>query len=451
MRLWMETFSDVIAGWKGQMPVWVDELKRMGVSDVAFFSQLDGRGVYDSREQYLGRLYDLMVKPGERFLDVSALVYRHGPLRTFIVPWEQVGDVADSVRLNLPREQIPPGERRPCELSLREVVLDKQIVDTEGLKVVRVNDVLMARIDGIISVIGVDTGVKGLLRRLGLGKWIRPLLRGLPDHIIPWAYIQPLQPELISLHLKIPRHGISELHPADIADIIEELNNRQRLAILKSLDDEKAAEALEESDMDTQVKVARCMNNDRMANILDNMAPEEAADLLAQLSKERASKLLSLMEPEYARQIASLLKYPETSAGGLMSPDYVAVSDRSTVGDAVEEIRQRREDVWTVYYVYVIDLAGKLRGFVSLKDLILAPRNVSVSEIMTREAGEVTPDTPAEEIASFMAKYDLLSVPVVDKDDHLKGVVTIDDIIDLIVPARWKQQLPKTFPKKTGP
>ncbi len=451
MRLSMDTFSDVIAGWKGQMPVWVDELKRMGVSDVAFFSQLDGRRVYDSRGQYLGRLNDLMVKPGERFLDVSALVYSHGPLRTFIVPWEQVGDVADTVRLKMPREQIPPGERRPGELSLREVVLDKQIVDTEGLKVVRVNDILMARIDGIISVIGVDTGVKGLVRRLGLAKWLRPLLRGLSDHFIPWAYIQPLQPELISLHLKIPRHGISELHPADIADIIEELNNRQRMTILKSLDDEKAAEALEESDMDTQVKVARCMNNERMANILDNMAPEEAADLLAQLSKDRASALLSLMEPEYARQIASLLKYPETSAGGLMTPDYVAIGDRSTVGDAVEEIRQRREDVWTVYYVYVIDLTGKLRGFVSLKDLILAPRNVPVSDIMTREAGEVTPDTPAEEIASFMAKYDLLSVPVVDKEDHLKGVVTIDDIIDLVVPARWKRQLPKTFPKKTGP
>lgn len=447
----MDTFSDVIAGWKGQLPVWVDELKRMGVSDVAFFSQLDSRRVYDSRGQYLGRLRDLMVRPGERFLDVSALVYRHGLMRTFIVPWERVADVTESIRLNMPQEQIPPGEKKPVELSLRELVLDKQIVDTEGLKVVRVNDVLMARINGTISVIGVDTGVKGLLRRLGLSKWLRPLLHGLPDHFIPWAYIQPLQPELMSLHLKIPRHGISELHPADIADIIEELNNRQRMTILKSLDDEKAAEALEESDMDTQVMVARCMSNDRMAHILDNMATEEAADLLAQLSKERASELLSLMDPEYARQIASLLKYPEKSAGGLMSPDYVAVSDRSTVGEAVEEIRQRREDVWTVYYVYVVDLAGKLRGFISLKDLILAGKNVPVSDIMTKEAGEVTPDTPAEEIASFMAKYDLLSVPVVDMEDKLKGVVTIDDIIDLVVPARWKQQLPKTFPKKTGP
>ncbi|OPY28558.1 MAG: inosine 5'-monophosphate dehydrogenase [Methanocella sp. PtaU1.Bin125] len=447
----MDTFSDVIAGWKGQMPVWVDELKRMGVSDVAFFSQLDGRRVYDVRGLYLGRLHDLIVKPGERFLDVSALTYRHGPLRTFIVPWGQVADLAEAVRLDVSREQIPPGEKRPGEMSLREVVLDKQIVDTEGLKVVRVNDVLMARISGTISVIGVDTGVKGLFRRMGLAKWLRPLLRGLPDHFIPWAYIQPLQPELMSLHLKVPRHGISDLHPADIADIIEELNNRERLTILKALDDEKAAEALEESDMDTQVKVARCMSKERMAHIMDNMATEEAADLLAELSPERASELLSLMDPAYARQIAGLLKYPETSAGGLMSPDYVAVTDRSTVGEAVEEIRQRREDVWAVYYVYIVDLAGRLRGFVSLKDLILTPRSVPVTEIMTGEAGEVTTETPAEEIASFMAKYDLLSVPVVDKDDKLKGVVTIDDIIDLVLPARWKQQLPKTFPKKTGP
>lgn len=446
----METFSEIMAGWKGQMPVWVDELKRMGVSDIAFFSQLDGRLISDARGQHLGRLYDLLIRPGERFLDVSAIVYRHA-LRTFIVPWGQVEDIPGDIRLKLRREQIPPGEPQAADLSLRDVVLDKQIVDTEGLKVVRVNDVLMARINGTISVIGVDTGVKGLLRRMGIMRWIRPMVRQMPDHIIPWAYIQPLQPELLSLHLRIPRHDISELHPADIADIIEELSNRQRMALLKSLDDEKAAEALEESDLDVQVKVAGCMNNTRMAHILDNMAAEEAADLLGQLSQERASELLSLMDPEYAHQIAGLLKYPEKSAGGLMSPEFVSVTDRSTVGEAVDAIRDSREDVWTVHYVYVTDDGGRLRGFVSLKDLILAGRRVPITDIMTKEAGEVTTDTPAEEIASYMAKYDLLSLPVVDRDDRLKGVVTIDDIIDLIVPARWKQHLPKTFPKKAGP
>lgn len=209
MRLSVETFSDVMAGWKGRLPVWLDELRKMGVSDVAFFSQLDGRKVLDSRGQYLGRLQDLLVKPGERFLDVSAIVYGHRLFRTYIVHWGQVADIADVVRLNVPQEQIPPGEKEPDELSLREVVLDKQIVDTEGLKVVRVNDLPMARFDGTISVIGVDTGLKGLVRRLGLTRWFRPLLRDVPDHIIPWSYIQPLQPELLSLHLKIPRHGIS--------------------------------------------------------------------------------------------------------------------------------------------------------------------------------------------------------------------------------------------------
>ncbi|HEY3272938.1 MAG TPA: CBS domain-containing protein [Methanocella sp.] len=450
MRLSMETFSDVMAGWKGQLPVWLGELRKMGVSDVAFFSQLDGRKVLDSRGQYLGRLHDLLVKPGERFLDVSAIVYSHGLFHTYIVHWGQVADIAEVVRLNVPLEQIPPGEKGPDELSLREVVLDKQIVDTEGLKVVRVNDLVMARFDGTISVIGVETGLKGLVRRLGLTHWFRPLLRDVPDHIIPWSYIQPLQPELLSLHLKIPRHGISELHPADIADIIEELNNRQRITILKTLDDEKAAEALEESDMDTQVRVAECMNKARMAHILENMAPEEAADLIGELSQERSSELLALMDPENAREISGLLKYPETSAGGLMSPEYVAVSDRSTVGEAVETIRGRREDVWAVYYVYVVDAMDRLRGFISLKDLILSPYDARVSDIMSDVARQITPDTPAEEIASFMAKYDLLSVPVVDQENMLKGVVTIDDIIDLVIPARWKNHLPRTFPKKSS-
>jgi magnesium transporter len=314
---------------------------------------------------------------------------------------------------------------------------------------VRVNDVLMARFDGTISAIGVDTGLKGLVRRLGLTRWFRPLLRDVPDHIIPWSYIQPLQPELLSLHLKISRHGISELHPADIADIIEELNNRQRLTILKTLDDEKAAEALEESDIGTQVRVAECMNKVRMARILENMASEEAADLIGELSHERSAELLALMDPENARMISGLLKYPETSAGGLMSPEYVAVSDRSTVGEAVETIRERSEDVWTVYYVYVIDAMDRLLGSISLKDLILSPCNARVSDIMSGVEARITPDTPAEDIASFMAKYDLLSVPVVDQENKLKGVVTIDDVIDLVIPSRWKHHLPRTFPKKS--
>lgn len=440
----------MMAGWKGRLPVWANELRKMGVSDVAFFSELIGRKVADSRGQHLGRLHDLMVKPSERFLDVSAIVYRRPPFRASIVPWEQVADIADVIRLNVPRERIPPGERQPSELSLREVVLDKQIVDTEGLKVVRVNDVLMARFDGTISAIGVDIGVKGLLRRLGLLHVLRPLLHNVSDHIIPWSFIQPLQPELLAMHLKIPRHTISELHPADIADIIEELNNRQRLTILRTLDDEKAAEALEESDMDTQVKVARFLSKDRMAHILENMAPEEAADLLGELSPGRASELLSRMGPEYAREISGLLKYPEKSAGGLMSPEFVAVEESSTVGDAVEAIRERSKDVWAIYYVYVLDAMNRLRGFIPLKDLLLSPGNVRVSDIMSREAGQVTADTPAEEIASYMAKYDLLSVPVVGKDDKLEGVVTIDDVIDVVIPPRWKQQLPRTFPKKSA-
>jgi Mg/Co/Ni transporter MgtE len=156
------------------------------------------------------------------------------------------------------------------------------------------------------------------------------------------------------------------------------------------------------------------------------------------------------MNPEKAREISGLLKYPETSAGGLMSPEYVAVSDRSTAGEAVETIRERREDVWTVYYVYVVDAMDHLLGFISLKDLILSPCNARVTDIMSRVARQITPDTPAEEIASFMAKYDLLSVPVVDQENKLKGVVTIDDIIDLVIPSRWKNRLPRTFPKKAS-
>ncbi len=448
MKLTMDSLSDVVAGWKGQTPVWVEELKKMGVSDVAFFSQLLGNPVYDSTGKPIGMLTDFIVKPGERFLEVSGIRYRTGFYQRFIVPWEQIEDFSDLIRLNIPVERIPPGEISPSELSLKDTVLDKQIVDTSGLKVVRVNDVLLACFDRTISVIGVDTGMKSLLRRLGILGVIDRYTTGLQDHIIPWSYIQPLQPELLSLHLKIPRYGISELHPADIADIIEELNNRQRLTLLKSLDDEKAAETLEESDPAVQVKVARCMNNVRMAHILENMSPEEAADLLGMLTEEKSSELLSLMDNEYALEVSNLLKYPVRSAGGVMTPDYITVVVEQTVGDAVEEIRALSDEVWSVYYIYVIDKDHKLLGYISMKDLLLASRSEPVSRIMSSDTAKVSVDTPVEEVASIMAKYDLLAVPVVDDEDQLQGVVIVDDIVDMVVPPKWKQQFPRTFPRR---
>ncbi|WP_424356976.1 magnesium transporter MgtE N-terminal domain-containing protein [Methanocella sp. MCL-LM] len=448
MRLTVNRLSDVVAGWKGQPPVWAEELKKMGVSDVAFFSQLIGLSVYDNKGTRLGRLEDLIVKPGERFLDVSSIVFSTFPQRHYIVPWHQVEEVGGRIRLALPRERIPPGEKESADLSLKDTVLDKQIVDTSGLKVVRVNDVLLARFNNVLSVIGVDTGMKSLLRRLGILGFVGRFGADLQDHVIPWSYMQPLQPELLSLHLKIPRHGISELHPADIADIVEELNNRQRVALLKSMDDEVAAETLEESDIDVQVKVAGCMNKVRMAHILENMSPEEAADLLGMLPEEKSAELLSLMNREEAQEVSGLLKYPVRSAGGMMTPDYVTVGVDRTVGDAVEEVRKLSEEVWSVYYIYVVDKENRLQGYISMKDLLLARRTESVTGIMSEETAKVTVDKPIEEIASVMAKYDLLAVPVVDDKDSLLGVVIVDDVIDLVVPPQWKQQFPRTFPRR---
>lgn len=448
MRLSINTLADIMAGWKGRMPRWADEIRKMGVTDVAFFSQLTGKTIVDSKGAKLGKLDDLLVIPGERFLEVSGIVYRSMLYRRFIIPWQWIEDISEIVKLNVLGERIPPGEQRPGEISLKEVVLDKQIVDTDGLKVVRVNDVLLAQIGGHISVIGVDTGMKGMLRRLGVLRLLSPILPVIHEHIIPWAYIEPLQPELRSLQLKVPRHRISDMHPADIADIIEELNNRQRVAILKSLDDEKAAEALEESDIDVQVSVVKCLNKEKMAHILENMYADEAADLLRMLSREKASELLSLMEQSEAREVKDLLKYPERSAGGVMRPDYITINENARVKDAIAEISRRREDVEAVYYIYVTDDRGRLVGVISLKDLIIAGHDEPVSRIVSRDIGKVTDDTPVEEVANLMAKYDLLSIPVVDASDTLKGIIAIDDIIDLMIPTRWKHHLPKTFPRR---
>lgn len=451
MKLSINRLADIMAGWKGRVPRWADELRKMGVTDVAFFSQLSGMRVVDMNGKNVGKVADLLITPGEKFMDISGIVYHSKLFGRYIVPWERLDVISDVVRLNMAKEQIPPGEIKQGELSLKETVLDKQIVDTDGLKVVRVNDILLAQIGSHISVIGVDTGMKGIMRRLGLLKPLKRILPPIHEHIIPWAYIEPLQPELRSLYLKIPRHGISELDPADIADIIEELNNRQRLSIIKSLDNEIAAETIEESEPDVQVSIARCLNKEKMARILENMYPEEAADLLGMLPKDKASELLSLMKKSDASEISTLLQYPERSAGGMMTPEFISVSEDATVGDAIDEIRRLKEEVYTVYYVYVTDRDEHPVGVVSLKDLIVAARDSGIKSIMTEDLEKVYVDTPGEDVASIMAKYDLLSVPVTDHDDRLKGVVSIDDVIDMVIPPQWKHHLPKTFPRRGEP
>ena len=413
-----------------------------------FFSELEGRNVFDVSGVKIGTVHDVVIKAGERCLEVSGLIFFSRKKEKIKIPLAQVEKIKGEVRLKVPREDIPPGKLCEGEMLLKDVILDNQIVDINGLKVVRVNDVVLDKINSKLCIVAVDAGVKGLFRRLGLEKALKTISPSMTDYCIPWHYVESLQPELCYIHLKIPRQKLADLHPADIADILEELGHRERTMVMKSLDTETAAETLEEVAPEVQKSVVEGLKSEKAADIIESMAPDEAADLLKIVPEEKAEKLLDLMEADKAADVRALLAYPEKSAGGIMTTEYVAVSKDLSVEETFSTLRGIAHDCETIYYVYMIDEEGHLIGTISLRDLLISNPSVKLSDIMTTKVERVTVNTALEHVANLMAKYDLLTLPVVDDENHLKGIVTIDDALDMIMPENWKKQIPRTFRHK---
>jgi magnesium transporter len=318
-------------------------------------------------------------------------------------------------------------------------------VDIDGLKVVRVNDVLLSKIKDRLCIVGVDVGFKGILRRLGFARLTDRFLKRMPDNYIAWSYIDPLDPDLRRISLKIPRKDIGDLHPADIADIIEELDHKEQLLILESLDEETAAEAFEEVEPDVQAQIVKHMDSDDVADMLENMNPDDAADVIHMMPEEKASEVLNLMEPEDASEVKELLEYHHRSAGGLMNTEFISTPANSKVADVFEKLRLQGSEIDMIYYVYVLDENEHLIGVLSLRDLLLAEPDKPVSEVMQTDVFHVHPGSPAEEVANLLSKYDLLALPVLDDDGTMLGVVTFDDALEDIIPEDVRKQIPRNY------
>ncbi len=418
-----------------------------GLDKVAYFSQFRGMQVMDSEGRQVGKFKDFAIVPGETLPEVSGIVYSMSLWgEDFIVHKSNVNSIDGVIKLKVAKEEIPPGKLSGTEMLITDMLLDKQIVDIDGLKVVRVNDVLIAKVMNELCLAGVDVGFNGLLRRLGL-LWIpeRFNILRIPNHIITWEYIDPLNPELRQVHLKIPRKNIDDLHPADIADILEDLDNKGRMTVLQSLDEETAAEAMEEVEPDIQAAMIRQMSANAVAGLLDDMNPNEAADILDQMPKDRASEVLGLMNKEEASNIKELMGYRENSAGGMMNTELVWVLSRCTVGDVFERLRNKGQDIDMIYYVYVLDEMDHLIGVISLRDLIMSKPQQSVKEIMTTDLITVLPTFSDSEVADVLSKYDFLALPVVDNDGVLLGIITVDDALEHVIPEDIKKQLPQNL------
>ena len=424
----------------------------MSFSD-GFISDLVGRRS-TINDLPIGRVSDFLVsQPDDTFPRIDGLVIktkrgpRYAPIET-VIDFDREGQVALSVA---PKEPAPPDSET---LYLVADLLDKQIVDVDGRRVVRINDIEIANAGGHLRVMAADVGVAGLLRRLGLksfGQRFAPAIwRAIPRAMITWDAVAPIRdanPSQITLSVKESK--LARLHPSELAEIISDLSKREAAAVVRQLDDETAADAFEHLDADTQRSIIEDIGTERAADIIEEMDSDDAADLLAELSDEKQRELLAEMSEYTADELRELVKYAEDSAGGLMTTDYLWIYPHRTTQATIRKIREIAPTSEFIYYLYVVDNNDLLLGVDSLRALLLALPTAFIERIMDTDTITVQPDMSAQDVAATIAKYDLLAVPVVDAQGKMLGIVTVDDAIDAIMPADIAKRLPKITRHRT--
>jgi len=442
---------------------------------IYYLSQLLNKPVRDPQGNPVGIVSDLIVRLGGSFPPVTALTLRLGgasrgipPLATFL-HWRQVASVSISgINLSSARLDLQRFRRRPGELLLDADLMDQQVLDLNGRKLVRVNDVqLVAAGPGgtDLRLAGIDVGLRGLLRRLDiepLARWLdehTPL--DIPDRVIPWESIEPLDlvdltPDQVgadiieaggrigsSKGLKLTHEKLAALHPADVAELVAQMSAPDRAAILESLDTETAAETLGELEPEMQGDVLEDLPTETAVEILSELPPDEAADALAEVDPDRAAELLSGLDIRDARAVRELMAYPEDVAGGMMNTSFVAVTGSLTAQATIDRLRRLAPPAEEISYVYVVDENGKLIGALSLRDLIVAPPKARLADILAGkgEVVHVRADMPLDEVIHVIEKYNLLAVPVTDENEHLLGVITVDDAIEQLLPEETRRGL----------
>jgi CBS domain-containing protein/sporulation protein YlmC with PRC-barrel domain len=409
-----------------------------------FVSEVHRKSVLDQSGEEIGKLKDILVGQGDPFPAITALLVSSAK-QFYVIPWQQVNLFNKRViSVNLQRSQLQPEEPPPTEIRMCRDLLDKQIVDIHGAKIVRVNDLKLGDVNGKMCLIAVDIGLWGILRRIGLekqGERIFSLFRyRLSKNLIGWHYLQPVEPKLSKLTLTVSRQKVSRMHPADLAQIISEVSQKERSAIFGTLDVETAAEALHELEPSVQADIIDDLGKEKASDILEQMPPDEAADVLGDLPEEKAEELIKLMEHEEAQEVKELLEHEEDTAGGLMTTEYLAFPPDMTVDDAIRELRLEAPDAETVYYLYITDDQERLLGVLSLKDLILARPERSLRDIMKSQVKTLSLDAEQKDVAEFISKYNLLAAPVVDEQQMLHGIVTVDDVVDFLLPPASRRK-----------
>ena len=409
-----------------------------------YLSQMLGNPVLDANGEKIGVVNDLGIATREVFPRVTSLAFQ-GPGKTpFMISWRKYVDTFDDneVRLAVPATDIRFSYLQPDEVLIGRDLLNKQVVDTRGMRVVRVNDLKLSDTSSSqLRLLGAEVGIRGILRALSpsLEKLVLRLSHALgheiPEKIIAWNYMDLIDRDLSNVKLSVSHQTLDDLHPADVADIIEQLDPRLRGQVFAQLDDDQAAEAMAELDDDEMAaKIVGGMADADASRMLSEMDPDDAAELVSELDYDRAEKLLRLMGINEQRAIRQLLGYKDDTAGRIMTSEFVAVPRDITVAEVAERMRALPDDFEPVNYVYVTDEAGKLAGVVSVRHLFVSDATDTLGKLAgDDEVISAKPDDDQEDVAEDIAKYNLLAMPVVDeKTGKILGIVTVDDALDVL-------------------
>ncbi len=387
----------------------------------------------------LGRVHDLVVRLGDSSYPPVTAVLARVASRDVFISGDSVAELEHGrIVLATDRLDLRPFERRPQEVLLRKDVLDRQLIDVDGARLRRANDIELARLEGWWRVVGVDVGPRGILRRV-VPRRVGPKIG--EGQVLDWAEVEPFTGHVPTVRLRMPHPKLTRLHPAELADLVEAAGHAEGEEILAAVhhDPELEADLFEELEAAHQREFLEERSDGEIASVLARMETDDAVDLLSELDEDRRSGVVELLPEVQRRRVEALLGYAPATAGGLMSPDFVCVYAQATAREALERVRQARSAAETLEMVFVMNTARRVHGGIALADLVRADPDAVLGDLAPLPR-TVSPDAELEEVARLMTDYDLTIVGVVDSDQRLQGVVTVDDVLELVLPRGWRRR-----------
>jgi magnesium transporter len=411
-----------------------------------YLSRIIGAKVFDVNGNYFGIIKDLLVDTNSVAHSsgnpiVTALKIRHKRVTEFYSFQNfQIEKIKREIKVFYEHLIEYPADQIDNNLSLAEAILDNQIVDINGRKLVRVNDVRLVTITNNTFAVAVDIGIEGLLRRIGIVqplKFVYSLFKAsIPSKFILWEDVETIDFSNLNIKLSKSYLKLQTLHPSDLADIIEDLGRKASAEVFSSLDDEKAADVLEELELETQVHIVESLPVEKVADVFDKMPADEVADILDALEDDKVELLLNEMEKDTSQEVRELLDYPDKAVGSIMSTEVISFNMNTTVDEVLYELRTQKPEAETLYNLFVTNENDVLIATFSLRDLVISMPDTTISQIMKPSPVHLHDYQEIDDIAEFISKYNMLAIPVVDRNDVLQGMVVIDDVIDDLLDKR---------------